>query len=69
MAFPSFTAISICLTTSMSERASKQRLNDNSTIGSTAEWGERTRHERTSGNENQPGDDGRGSELGRRTLP
>src|SRR5271165_6482254 len=30
-------------------------LHDDSTIGSTAEWGERTRHERTSGNENQPG--------------
>src|SRR5208283_5678211 len=30
-------------------------LNDDSTIGSTAEWGEKTRHERTSGNENQPG--------------
>ena len=28
-------------------------LHDDSTIGSTAEWGERTRHERTSGNENQ----------------
>ena len=43
------------LTTSVFRPDFEIVLHDDSTIGSTAEWGERTRHERTSGNENQLG--------------
>src|SRR5271166_5822051 len=44
-----------CLTTSMLRPDVKIVLTEHSMIESTAEWGERTRHERTSGNENQLG--------------
>jgi len=43
------------LTTSMFRPDVEVVLHDDSIIGSTAEWDERTRHERTPGNENQPG--------------
>ena len=55
------------LTTSMFRPDVEVVLHDDSIIGSTAEWDERTRHEKTSGNENQPGPATEIEYIGRRS--